>query len=410
MEILIRRSCGLDVHKNTVQACVRIIDDNGELHELIREFGTMTRELMELRDWLKQQQVTHAAMESTGVYWKPLWHILCDDFRLLLVNARHIKHVPGRKTDVKDSQWIAQLLQHGLLRGSFVPEEQQQQWRDLTRLRTQLTAKSSQTANRIQKVLEDANIKLASVASDVLGASGRDMLTAIIGGESDAQKLAELARGRLQAKIPQLQEALLGRVKDHHRFLLQLLLQDLQNTEALIEQLNQRLEESMRPFEQSLELLDGIPGVDLRVAQVILAEVGLEMSRFPSGAHLCSWAAICPGNHQSGGKRQSGRTCKANRWLRAALVQAGWAASHTKDTYLASLYRRLVGRRGKKRALVACAHSLLNSVYHMLKNNQPYRDLGGGHFDQMPQHRLTRNLVKRLEAQGFQVTLVKKVA
>lgn len=405
MEIIVRRCCGLDVHKKTIQACVRVLSEDGQVSESIDCFGTTTGELLRLGDWLASLQVTHVAMESTGVYWKPVWHILAGTFQMLLVNARHIKHVPGRKTDVKDCQWIAQLLQHGLLQSSFVPDEPQQQWRDLTRLRTQLVAKASQTANRIQKVLEDANIKLASVASDTLGVSGRAMLEAIVQGQSDPAVLASYARGRLKSKTAGLKEALLGRVTAHHRFLLELLLDDLDGTEALIERLEKRLEEAMAPFAKELELLDGIPGVDKRVAQVLLAEVGPDMTRFPTAAHLCSWAAMCPGSHESAGKRKSGRTCKANRWLRGALVQAGWAASHTKDTYLSSLFSRLVVRRGKKRALVACGHSILNSVYYMLKEKVPYRDLGADHYSQRQGQRLTYNLVKRLEAQGFQVTL-----
>lgn len=288
MEIIIRRCCGLDVHKKVIQACVRLVDEQGELHELSREFGSTTRELLILSDWLRELQVTHVAMESTGVYWKPVWHVLAGSFTLLLVNAQHIKHVPGRKTDVKDSQWIAQLLQHGLLRSSFVPEEPQQQWRDLTRLRTQLVARTSQTSNRIQKVLEDANIKLASVASNALGVSGREMIQQMIAGVQSPEALASCARGRLKSKSEQLKEALLGRVTEHHRFVLSLLMDELEATEKLIERLEQRIEEAMRPFARELELLDSVPGVDKRVAQVILAEVGTEMSRFPTPGHLCS--------------------------------------------------------------------------------------------------------------------------
>jgi transposase len=410
MAIVIRCCCGLDVHKKTVQACVLRVDEQGQVQELLREFATTTRHLLQRSDWLRELGVSDVAMESTGVYWKPVWHILAGSAKLLLVNAQHIKHVPGRKTDVKDSQWIAQLLQHGLLRSSFVPEESQQQWRDLTRLRTQMVAKASQTANRIQKVLEDANVKLASVASDALGVSGREMIRGLISGQSDPATLAACAKGRLKGKSEALKEALLGRVTEHHRFLLQLLMDDLRATEELIARLEQRIEEAMSPLARELKLLDGIPGVDQRVAQVILAEVGPDMSRFPTPEHLCSWAAMCPGNHESAGKRKSGKTCKANRWLRSALVQAGWAASHTKETYLSALFHRLAGRRGKKRALVACGHSILNSVYHMIKNNESYKDLGMGHFEQLPHQRLTRNLVRRLEAQGYRVTLEKRAA
>lgn len=405
MELVIRRCGGLDVHKKSIQACVRMLDEHGELREEIGSFGTMTGDLLALSDWLKERGVTHVAMESTGVYWKPVWHILCGDFQMLLVNAQHIKHVPGRKTDVKDCQWIAQLLMHGLLRSSFVPDQQQQDWRDLTRMRTQLVAHSTQIANRIQKFLEDANIKLGSVASKVLGKSGRAMITAMIDGIDDPATLADLARGRMKSKHESLKQALLGQVREHHRFMLQLLLDDLASTEALIKRLEERIDEQMRPFVEQLNLLDGIPGVDRRVAQVILAEVGADMSRFPTAAHLCSWAGMCPGSDESAGKRRSGRVRKANRWLRAGLVQAGWAASRTKGTYLSSLYGRLVGRRGRKRALIACGHSILNSVYHMLARHEAYKDLGAGYLDEHGGRRLIRNLVRRLEARGYKVNL-----
>ena len=405
MEILVRRCCGIDVHKKTLMACVRILHETGELTEHVAEFGTTTRELLRLSDLLREHGVTEVAMESTGVYWKPVWHLLSDTFKMLLVNAQHIKHVPGRKTDVKDCQWIAQLLQHGLLRGSFVPETPQQQWRDLTRLRTQLMGRKAQTSNRIQKVLEDANIKLASVASDVLGVSGREMIRALIAGEQDAKVLAGFARRRLKNKQPELEEALLGRVSEHHRFLLQILMEELAATEKAVAQLEKRLEEVMAPFAEQIGLLDTIPGVDVDLARVILAEVGPDMTHFPSAAHLCSWAGMCSGNHQSAGKRKSGKTTRGNRWLRSALVQAGWAGSRKKQSCLASLYGRLVGRRGKKRAIVACGASILASVFYMLSRNQPYVDLGADHYDRTQGRRLTKNLVKRLEAQGYTVSL-----
>jgi len=410
MEILVRRCCGLDVHKMVVMACVRVIDENGELIEQVREFGTCTGELLRLADWLAQHRVSQVAMESTGVYWKPVWHVLAPGLKLLLVNAHHIKNVPGRKTDVKDCQWIAQLLQHGLLRASFVPETAQQEWRDLTRLRTQMVARKAQTCNRIQKVLEDANIKLASVASDVLGVSGRDMIRALIAGVRDPKVLASMARRRMKKKQAELEEALLGRVSEHHRFLLEVLMKELEGTEEAIGRLEKRLAEAMAPFAEEIRLLDTIPGVDVHVARVILAEAGPDMSRFGSAGRLCSWAGMCPGNHESAGKRKSGRTNKGNHWLRSALVQAGWAASRTKQTYLASLYGRLVGRRGKKRALIACGNSILNSVYYMLERKQAYIDLGADHHERTQGQRLARNLVKRLEAQGYTVTLTKVAA
>ncbi len=405
MDIVIARCAGLDVHKQTVQVCVRVLGPDGRLTEEIRAFKTSTGELRELRAWLASLGVTHVAMESTGVFWRPVWNILEGGFELLLVNARHVKNVPGRKTDVKDCQWIAKLLQHGLLRGSFVPSAQQRDWRELTRQRTQLTAQGAQVANRIQKVLEQGNIKLSSVASDVLGVSGRAMIQALIAGISDPATLAGLARGRLKAKMAALREALEGQLRDEHRFLLGLLMEQLAQIEALIEQVQARIDRAMAEFSELIELLDTIPGVDRVVAQCILAEVGVDMGRFPSGEHLASWAGMCPGNDESAGKRRSGRTRPGDRWLRRALVQAGWAASHTKSTYLAAQYHRLAGRRGKKRALIAVGHSILVGVYHMLKKREPWRELGGNWFDQLRPERLTRTLVRRLQRLGYDVTL-----
>jgi transposase len=369
----------------------------------------MTKQLLELSDWLHAEKVTHVAMESTGVYWKPVWNLLEESFTLLLVNAQHIKHVPGRKTDVKDSEWIAQLLQCGLLRGSFVPERPLRELRDLTRQRRQLVHAKSAVANRIQKSLEDANIKLGSVASDVLGKSGRDILRKIVAGETDPQKMADLARGALRGKIPALQMALHGGVTEHHRFLLGLLLQQLDQLEGLIDQLSQRIEVVLpSPFAAAIERLITIPGIEERSAQNILAEIGVDMKVFPTEHHLASWAAMCPGQRESGGKRGSGRTRKGNPWLRTTLVQVAWAASHTKNTYLASLYRRLVGRRGKKRALVALGHAILVIVYHVLKEGVTYKDLGPDYFDKLDSQRLTRSLVRRLERLGHDVVLKPK--
>jgi len=400
-------SCaGLDVHKETVVACVRRLDAKGRVRQQTRTFGTMTSQLLELADWLAEQAVTHVAMESTGVYWKPIWNLLEGQFEILLVNAQHIKQVPGRKTDVKDAEWIAQLLQHGLLRGSFVPSTPQRELRELTRQRRQLIQARAAVANRIQKVLEDANIKLGSVASDVLGASGRDMLEAIIAGQGDAEVLAELARCRLRAKIPQLRLALAGRVTDHHRFLLRLLLDDLTQQEGLIARLSARITEVLpSPVGEAVQRLATIPGIDERAAENILAEIGTDMDQFPTGGQLASWTGMCSGNRESAGKRQSGKTTKGNRWLRTTLVQVAWAASHTKNTYLAAQYRRLAGRRGKKRALVALGHTILVIIYHLLKEQTTYRELGPDYFDQLDTERLTRALVRRLERLGHQVTL-----
>jgi transposase len=365
----------------------------------------MTCHLLALADWLASEGVTHVAMESTGVYWKPVFHLLEGRFEVLLVNAQHIKQVPGRKTDVKDCEWIAQLLQHGLLRASFVPPAPIRELRDLTRQRTQLVQELAAVANRIHKVLEDANIKLASVATDVLGASGRDMLQALIAGQTDPELLADLARKRLREKIPALRLALQGRVTDHHRFLLRLHLDHVSHLEELIGRLGARIGEVLTPFAEAAERLRTIPGVNQRVAEAVVAEIGTNMEQFPSADHLASWAGMCPGNDESAGKRRSGRTTKGNRWLKRTLVQAAWAATHTKGTYLAAQYRRLARRRGSKRALVAVGHTLLVIVYHVLKRGTSYAELGADFLDRLEPERLTRQLVRRLEGLGHKVTL-----
>ena len=410
METLHSRCAGLDVHKKTVVACVLVAGPKGKPAKQVRTFSTVTAGLLELSDWLAGQGVTHVAMESTGVYWKPVFHILEGRFETWLVNAQHIKQVPGRKTDVRDCEWIAQLLQHGLLRPSFVPPEPIRQLRDLTRQRSQLVAEKTAVANRIQKVLEDANIKLASVASDVLGASGRDMIRAMIAGEDDPAALAGLARRLLRRKIPALEQALYGRVAEHHRFQLQLLMDHLESLEGLIARLSGRVEQVIAPFEEAISRLVTIPGVERRTAENLIAELGGDMSRFPTSGHLASWAGICPGQHQSAGKSKGGAARHGNRWLRQALTQAAWAASHTKGTYLSAQFRRLAARRGKKRALVALGHTLLVIVYHILRDGAVYQELGADHFDRLEPERLTQHLVKRLERLGHKVTLEPKEA
>jgi len=326
MDTMHRCCAGLDVHKETVAACVRRIDSTGRVAKEVRTFGTTTGALRKLLDWLVSQGAEAAAMESTGVFWKPIWNILEGSVKVILVNARHIKNVPGRKTDVKDCDWIAQLLQHGLLRASFVPERPQRDLRDLTRQRSQLTAEQSRVSNRIHKTLEDANIKLGSVATDILGVSGREMIRALIAGQDDPNALAELARRRLRAKLPQLREALRGRLSDHHRFMLSQLMDHRDYLDRQIAAFDQRIEELMRPFQEATQRLMTMPGVGRLTAQNVLAEIGTDMSRFPTDQHLASWAAMCPGNRESAGKRQSGHTNHGNRWLRTALAQAAWAA------------------------------------------------------------------------------------
>jgi transposase len=407
MEILHSCCAGLDVHKGTVVACVRRLRPQ-ERHPVsrTRTFGTSTPALRDLADWLTAEGVRHVAMESTGVYWRPIWNLLEGRCALMLVNARHIKQVPGRKTDVKDSAWIAQLLQHGLLRGSFVPPPAQRDLRELTRQRRQLTQARTDVSNRIQKVLEDCNIKLSGVATDILGRSGRSMIEALVAGAQDADGMAELARGRLRAKIPALRDALQGRVTEHHRFLLRALLDQVDQADAQVERLTSRIGGALTAADRAArDRLQTIPGIGPHIAECVLAEIGTDMRVFPTAAHLASWAGVCPGQRESAGKRGSSRARHGNRWLRTILVQAAWAASHTKDTYLSALYHRLVGRRGKKRALMAVAHAQLTIAYHLLKQSDTYRELGADYFDRLDSGRATRKLVHRLEQLGHTVTL-----
>jgi transposase len=384
---------------------VRRASAAGRVAQDLRTFGTMTRDLLVLADWLATEGVTHVAMESTGVYWKPVYNILEGRLEILLVNAKHVKHVPGRKTDVLDCQWLAQLLQCGLLRGSFVPPRPQRDLRDLTRHRAQLVHQVGSVANRIHKTLEDANVKLGAVASDILGASGRAMLRALIAGTQTPAEMADLARRQLRRKIPELQLALHGHVTAHHRFVLAELLDQLEDLERRIERFTQRIEALSGPFVAAIQAVVALPGFDQRSAQNVVAEIGPDMAPFPSDDHLASWAGLCPGSHESAGKRQRGTTTKGSRWLRATLVQAAWAASHTKHSYFGAQYRRLVGRRGKKRALIAVAHALLVTIYHVLRTGRPYRDLGVDYLDKLDAGRIVRSHVRRLEALGYTVTL-----
>jgi len=405
MDVIYRCCAGLDVHKQTVECAVRRMQEGGRVEVQIRQFGTMTDDLLEMVKWLKAQGVTHVAMESTGVFWKPIYNILEGHCTVLLVNARHVKQVPGRKTDVRDCQWLAQLLQYGLLKGSFIPPRWQRDLRDLTRERTQLTDEQTRVANRIHKVLEDANIKLGSVATDILGVSGRDILERLMAGEEDVEKLAECARGKLRGKIPELRRSLRGCLSEHHRFQLRLNWNHLQRLQELIERLDERISDLCRPYRGQIQRLDDIMGIDQASAESIVAEVGVDMQVFPSAGHLSAWAGICSGNNESAGKRRSGRTPKGSRWLRRTLALAAQAAGHAKDSFLASRFRRLAARRGKKRACVAVGHSILKIVYYMLKDGRPYQDLGGSYFDRLNPQRLARYLVRRLERLGLKVTL-----
>ena len=374
MDILHDRCAGLDVHKKTVVACIRCIGPDGAVTSQVRTFGTMTADLLDLADWLDARGIRHVAMESTGVYWKPIFNILEGHFAVILVNAGRLKQVPGRKTDVKDAEWIAQLLQHGLLSPSFIPEPEVRQLRDLTRQRTELVRDRAAVANRVQKVLEDANIKLGSVASDILGASGRAMIRALIDGQDDPERLADLAKRSLRGKIPELRRALAGRVTEHHRFVLRVLMDQIDALEGLIARLDERIDEAIEPFDEAAGRLRGIPGVGERAAEVILGEIGPDVETFPTAGHLSSWAGLCPGNDESAGKRRSGRTTKGSQWLRSLLVQVAWSASHTKETIFSACYQRWVKRLGKKKALVAVAHKILVVIWHLLKKRTEYRE------------------------------------
>jgi transposase len=405
MDVLIPRCCGLDVHQKTVVASVRILGPTGEVTRDTRTFGTTTRELEALAAWLRPSQITHIAMEATGVLWKPVWHILEPEWQLLLVNPQHLKRVPGRKTDVLDAAWIAQLLQCGLLRGSYVPPAVIRELRDLTRTRTTLEDETTRVVNRIHKVLEDANIKLATVATDIMGASGRAMLRAIIAGETDPLRLADLARRRLRLKHGALAEALYGRVTPHHRFLLERLLAQVEFLETEIHRFDQRVTEMSAPFAAALQRLDAIPGINRRLAENVLAEVGDDMAPFPSVPEMVSWAGICPGKRESAGVSHSARIRKGNRWLSRALVQAAWAARRKKNCYLATQFQRIARRRGAQRAVVAVAHSILTATFFILRDGVDYQDLGPEHFHRLSPDKVVRDLVKRLEKLGHRVTL-----
>ena len=405
MDVINRNVCGLDIHKKIIIACLRKILRNDTVEKEIKRFGTMTKDLLSLSDWMKKEGVTHVAMESTGVYWKPIWNILESEFDITLANAKSIKQVPGRKTDMKDSEWIAQLLQFGLLSKSFVPNREIRELRDLTRHRVKLIQQKTSVANRVQKTLEDANIKLSSVATDILGASGRDMINGLINGETDSDKLADYARRKLRGKIPELKVALEGQVTEHHKFMLRMLMDQINQIEVWIHELDLRIEELMRPFEQEVSLLTTIPGIEKQNAQNILAEIGFDMNQFPSAAHLASWSGICPGNNESAGKHKSGKTTKGCKWLRRALTQSGWAVARTRNSYLGEQYRRLAKRRGSKKAAVAVGHTILCIIYYMVRDKQTYKDLGEDHFIKLHPEQHRKYHVKKLKALGYEVDL-----
>lgn len=405
MEVFSDRCCGIDVHKKSVVACV-IVPGSGKLSRTTRTFGTTTAQLRNLLHWLREAGCTHVAMESTGVYWKPVYNVLDGHFEeILVVNAQHLKAVPGRKTDVCDAEWIANLLRHGLLRGSFIPSQAQRDLRGLTRHRTTLVRERARVLNRLHKVLEEANIKLGLVVSQIHGVSAQRILRAIASGEQDPNKLAALADGRLRAKPEDLAEAVDGLPTGYHRFLLKQLLSHMAYLDSAIAAVSAEIHTRMEPLRSEIGLLEGIPGISQRIAEVILAEIGSDMSRFPSAAHLASWAGMCPGNNESAGKRRSGKTRKGSPWLRSILVEAAHSATRKKGSYLKAQYHRLAARRGKKRALVAVGHTILVIIYHMLSNGEPYRDLGDNYFDELSRQRVERQLIRRLEKLGFHVTL-----
>ncbi|HME04244.1 MAG TPA: IS110 family transposase [Solirubrobacteraceae bacterium] len=406
MRRVLERCAALDVHKKQVTACARILGEGGELEELTVEFATMAADLLAMRDWLTHLGVTHVAMEATGVYWKPVYYALEDDFELLLVNAQHVKNVPGRKTDTNDAQWLCQLLECGLLRASFVPPKPIRELRELTRYRKALIRERANEANRLQKTLEDAGIKLSCVASDVLGVSGRLMLDALICGTRDPEVLAELAKGALRKKIPALRHALAGTFEPHHTLIVSHILAHLDYLDEAIATLSADVERRLTPFAHKAELLTTITGVAERNSQVILAELGPDMSRFPSDRHAASWVAICPGNDESAGKRRSGNTRRGNPHLRAALIESANAPARSKNTYLRAQYEQVKHRRGHKKAIVAVAHSILIAAYHILSDEVRYQDLGGDYFTRRADpSRIAKRLVAQLQRLGHTVTL-----
>ncbi|MGZ3639884.1 MAG: IS110 family RNA-guided transposase [Ktedonobacterales bacterium] len=405
MEVVHPRCCGIDVHKQLVVACLLCSTAEGTPSKEVRTFGTMTVDLLRLLDWLVVAGCTHVAMESTGVYWKPLYNLMEGSLDVLVVNARHMKNVPGRKTDMRDAEWIADLLRHGLLQPSFIPDRSQRELRELTRYRTTLVRERAAEVNRLQKVLEGANIKLASVVTEITGASGHDILVALVAGHTQATELAQLARGRLREKIPALEQALAGQFQAHQRFLVAQQLVHIDFLDGLSERVSVEIAERMHPFEEAVALLDTIPGIGRRVAEIVVAEVGVDLRRFPTAAHLAAWAGLAPGNNESAGKRRAAATRKGSPWLRAALVEAAQAAGRTKNTYVGAQYRRLLTRKGKRRAAVAVAHTLLVMAYHILTRHEPYHDLGANYFDERDRQAVERRLVHRLEALGYTVSL-----
>ncbi len=405
MQVVYERCCGLDVHKETVVACVIVPGADGQPHKETRTFETLTENVQDLAEWLHTQQVTAVTMESTGVYWKPIYNLLDGRFEILVVNAEHVKALKGRKTDVQDADWLADLLRHGLLQGSFIPSAQLRELRDLTRYRTQLGDDRKSEINRLHKVLEDANIKLSRVASDLMGVSAQAILAELVKGHTDAALLADLAKGRLREKQDKLQKALQGNVKPHHRFMLAQHLSHIEFLDEALAKLDAQIAEVMRPFEAALAAWDSLPGINRRIAEIVIAELGPDLKPFATAQQLAAWAGMCPGNDQSGGKRRNAKTRKGSKWLRRALIEAAHGAARKKKSYYQALYHRLVPRRGKQRAAVAVGHSLLVTGYYLITRNKTYQDLGDTYFDERNREYVKRRAVQRLERLGFQVEL-----
>jgi transposase len=407
MQRMFRVCAGIDVHKANVWVCLLKVLPDGSIGQETRSFATTTRALLELRDWLESAGCQSVAMESTGVYWKPVFHILESAMKVVVANAQHVRGLPGRKTDVQDCQWLGDLHLHGLVRASFIPPEGIRDLRDLVRTRTTLIRERAAHVNRIQKVLEDANIKLACVATDVLGVSGRAILDQLVSGQNDPQELAQLARGRLRTKRSELAEALQGQVREHHRLLLRTHLSLIDHLNAQIAALSDAIEAQMRPFVELRERLDAVTGIGPEVATIFISEMGADMSPWPTYRHAASWAGLCPGHHQSAGKRKSGRTRQGNRWLRAAFTQAGWACSRANNTYMQAHFRRICGRRGVKKAALAVGHSLFVRCVELTRRGGEYHELGGTYFDQRKEQAVTNRLVRRLQSLGYAVDLKK---
>jgi transposase len=407
MEAIIQRGCGIDVHKKSITVCLTTGKPHEEPTETVKTFSTMTRDLLACRDWLVSEGCTHVAMESTGVYWKPVFNILEDSLEVILANARNVKNVPGRKTDVNDCRWIAKLLRHGLIERSFIPPKPIRELRDLTRYRQKLIQQRSSEINRLQKFLEDANVKLSSVVTDITGVSAQEMIQHLLREDMTSQEMAQLAKGRLRNKIEQLEQSLEGYLSNHHRLILRLSLQMITSYDEAIEKLNKEIDKRMEPHQEISQRLEAISGVKKKTIENVVAEIGTDMTYFPSHAHLASWAGVSPGNHESAGKRKSGRTTHGNKWLKATLVEAAWAASKTKGSYLKAKYQRLAARRGKKRAALAVGHTILIAAYHIIKEQCVYKELGADFFDRLNEQHLLNRLTKRIAALGYKVDIEK---